>query len=594
MKRAVRIGGASGFWGDSSFAFEQLLRRGDVDYIVADYLAELTLAIMAKQKERDPNGGFATDFVALALRPILGDLLGRGIRVVTNAGGINPRGCVRALQEAAASLGLSPRIGLVEGDDLMPRLPELRRSGTIEMFTGEPLPKDVVSVNAYLGAFPIAAALDAGADIVVTGRCADSALALGPLIHEFGWGVEDYDLLAGGSMAGHLIECGTQATGGLFTDWREVPGRAEIGYPIAECYPDGRFALTKPRDTGGLVAPLVAIEQLLYEVGDPRDYLLPDVTCDISETDVSARDGDTVLVSGIKGRPPTDSLKVSAIHLDGYRATAMLTMVGRDAAEKAALVGAVVLERTRALLRRGNLGDYSETNVEILGSERASYGTTARDTAAREVVLRISVRHPLRDALELFAREIAPFGTSGTPGTTGFAGRPKPQAVHRLFSFLTPKDGIEVAVSVDGRPVPFSMARGAPYRPAAAPAPAPVPLAGPRRKIALRDIAVARSGDKADISHLAIIARDKALYPLLLEQVTEARIADHFAHLVKGKVRRFDLPGPASVIFMMHEALDGGGTASLRSDALGKAMAEIALDMEIDAPEDLAAVSSAI
>ena len=319
--------------------------------------------------------------------------------------------------------------------------------------------------------------------------------------------------------------------------------------------PGRALRLTRPpRDTGGLVAPLVAIEQLLYEVGDPRDYLLPDVTCDISRP-TSARDGDTVLVSGIKGRPPTDSLKVSAIHLDGYRATAMLTMVGRDAAEKAALVGAAVLERTRAAAarqsRRLQRDQYRDPRQRA-----ASDGATARDTAAREVVLRISVRHPLRDALELFAHEIAPFGTSGTPGTTGFAGRPKPQAVHRLFSFLTPKDGIEVAVSVDGRPVPFSMARGAPYRPAAAPGPARVPLCGSRRKLALRDIAVARSGDKADISHLAIIARDKALYPLLLEQVTEARIADHFAHLVKGKVRRFDLPGPASVIFMMHEALD--------------------------------------
>jgi len=585
MKKSVRIGGAGGFWGDSVGAMEQLVTMGEVDYIISDYLAELTMAILAKARARDPGLGYATDFVGLSLKPVLHEVMRRGIRIVVNAGGMNPRGCADALRALATRVGVSLRIGVVEGDDLMAREAELRAAGTREMFTGAPLPETITSMNAYIGAFPIAEALARGADIVVTGRCADSALVLGPLIHEFGWTPTDYDRLAAGTLAGHLIECGTQVTGGLFTDWRLVEGRADMGFPIAECFADGTFALTKPPGTGGLITPTGAAEQMLYEVGDPRNYLLPDVTADLSEVTIAEDGADRVLFSGVRGRPPTDSYKVSATYPDGYRATAMLTMVGRDAAQKADLIGAAIIERTANLFRAANLGPYAETNIEALGSEVASFGAGARRSDAREVVLRVSVRHPEEKAINIFAREIAPFGTGGTPGTTGFSGRPKPQAVYRLFSFLVPKSDLAITVTVDDETLLHRIAPTdawvAPGQAAAAPS---APNDGPTVIRPLRSIAMARSGDKADISHLAIIARHPDFYPLLRQAVTPEVVGRHLAHLVKGRIDRYDVPGVKAVNFMLHQALGGGGTASLRNDALGKAFAEITLDLDIEIP----------
>lgn len=587
MKKSVRIGGAGGFWGDNVGAMEQLLLKGDVDYIMSDYLAELTMAILAKAKDRDPKAGYATDFVRLTLKPILHEILRKKIRVVVNAGGINPRGCADALRELADKLGLSVRIGVVEGDDLMPREQELRRNGMREMFSGAPLPPTITSMNAYLGGFPIAEALARGADIVITGRCADSALALGPLIYEFGWTPADYNRLAGGSMAGHLIECGTQTTGGLFTDWQLVEGREDMGFPIAECYADGTFALTKPPATGGMITPAVAAEQMLYEVGDPRNYLLPDVTVDLADVRIEQDGPDLVRFTGFAGRPPSHTYKVSATYPDGYRVSAMLTMVGKGAATKARHVGEAILARTRNLFRAANLADYTETNIETLGSEDASFGEKAGMAETREVVLRLSVRHSDEQALQIFAREIAPFGTAGTPGTTGFSGRPKPQAVYRLFSFLVPKDQVSISVTVDGVTEPHIPAPVSALQPAKKDDPARFAAHqadGPTTRRSLRAIAVARSGDKADISHMAVIARHPDFYPLLREAVTPEAVRAHLSHLVRGEIVRYDVPGVSAVNFMLHEALGGGGTATLRNDALGKAFAEIMLDYEIDIP----------
>ncbi len=587
MKQSIRIGGAGGFWGDSNAGMAQLVRKGDVQYIVHDYLAELTLAIMAKQRQRDPEAGYATDFVTQQLRPILKEIAEKRIRIVTNAGGINPRSCAAALRRLIAEQGITLSVGVVEGDDLTPIEAALRAKNTVEMFTGAPLPQKITSMNAYIGAFPVAAALDRGADIIVTGRCADSALVLGPLIHEFGWKVDDYDQLAAGTLAGHIIECGTQTTGGLFTDWEKVQGRDDLGYPIAECFPDGTFNLTKPPGTGGLITPFVAAEQMLYEVTDPRNYLQPDVACDLSEVEIRQIDPDTVQFTKVRGRVPTDTYKVSAVYRDGFRATATLTMIGRNATGKAETVGNAIIKRVRNLLKSGNLGDFTEVGIETLGSEQAGFGRHARAGNPREVVLRLSVRHSEREAVELFSREIAPFGTAGTPGTTGFSGRPKPQEVFRLFSFLVNKADLTITVAVDGEDLGFVQpVGGGRYKAAVSTlgATAAGEPAEARVSVPLRSIAIARSGDKADISHLAIIARDPAFYPLLLDQLTSDRMVDYMDHLVLGKVERHDVPGVAGLIFVMHEALGGGGTASLRSDALGKAFGEIALDAPIEVP----------
>ena len=321
--KIVRIGGASGFWGDSSLGPVQLVREGGIDYLVFDYLAELTMSILAGARMKRPEEGYATDFVTVALRSVLKQAVEKGIRIVSNAGGVNPKGCAAAVQALADELGVQVRIAIVEGDDVLPLAAAMRAAGTVEMSSGEPMPERLVTANAYLGALPVARALDAGADIVITGRCVDSAVTLGVLMHEFGWPADDFDRLAAGSLAGHIIECGCQATGGLHTDWASVPDWANIGYPIVECREDGSFVVTKPPETGGLVTPATVGEQLLYEIGDPAHYLLPDVVCDFRQVRMEQAGPHRVLVTGARGRPPTGTYKVSATApagLQGVRA----------------------------------------------------------------------------------------------------------------------------------------------------------------------------------------------------------------------------------------------------------------------------------
>src|SRR6478735_10534065 len=318
-QKTVRIGGASGFWGDSMVAAPQLVKHGRLDYLVFDFLAETTMSILASARAKKPELGYATDFVDIAMKPVLAELKRQGIKVVSNAGGINPHGCAAALQALAEAEGVALRIAVVEGDDVSAQMAPLRAAGTRDMFTGEALPEKVLSANAYLGAAPIAAALAAGAEVVITGRCVDSAVTLGALMHEFGWQPGDYDLLASGSLAGHIIECGCQATGGLHTDWEDIPDWAHMGYPVVECHADGSFVVTKPEGTGGKVIRANVAEQLLYEIGDPGAYLLPDVSCDFRQVVIEQVGADRVRVGPARGRAPSPSYKVSATQLDGFR-----------------------------------------------------------------------------------------------------------------------------------------------------------------------------------------------------------------------------------------------------------------------------------
>ncbi|RYF39675.1 MAG: DUF1446 domain-containing protein, partial [Comamonadaceae bacterium] len=409
--KVIRIGGASGFWGDSSVGAPQLVKLGNVDYLVFDYLAELTMSILAAARAKDPALGYATDFVSVTLKDILKDVVEQGIRVISNAGGVNPQACADAIAALAAQQGLAVKIAVVLGDDVTPLLPQLRAEGVTGLGGGA-LPGKLLTANAYLGALPVRRALDAGAQIVVTGRCVDSAVTLGALMHEFGWAHDDYDRLAQGSLAGHIIECGCQATGGLHTDWEAVPDWAGIGYPVLECSADGSFVATKPAGTGGLVNTAVISEQMLYEIGDPRRYLLPDVTCDFTQVALRQQGEHRVEVRGARGLAPGPAYKVSATYLDGYRCTAQLTIVGIDAAAKARRTGEAILARTRALFAAQGWPDYSRSHIEVLGSEAGNFGPGARATQVREAVLHLAVMHPQRAALELFAREIAPAGTS--------------------------------------------------------------------------------------------------------------------------------------------------------------------------------------
>jgi hypothetical protein len=601
-ERVVRIGGASGFWGDSSVGAPQLVASGQIDYLVFDYLAELTMSILAGARLKKPELGYATDFVSVAMKAVLQDVVRQGIRVVSNAGGVNPEGCADALAALAAEQGIALKIAVVSGDDVSPLLPQLRQQQppVRELQSGAPLPERVLTANAYLGARPIQAALDAGAQVVITGRCVDSAVTLGVLMHAFGWQPGDHDLLAAGSLAGHIIECGCQATGGLHTDWDTVPDWPNIGYPIVECHADGSFVVTKPAGTGGKVTPAVVGEQMLYEIGDPSAYLLPDVVADFTQVRMEQAGEHRVRVHGARGRAPTASYKVCATYVEGFKSAAQLTVVGFDAVAKARRTGEAILARTGTLFTQHDFGPYSATQLQVLGAE-SCYGPHAQAMHTREAVLRLAVTHARKEALELFAREVAPAGTSWAPGTTGAGGgRSSVSPSIRQYAFLLDKSNVEARVTIDGQRIELpryaesAAAAGAPSSPKGSTGSANTSesFATDAIEVPLIRLAWARSGDKGDTSNIGIIVRHPALLPLLREQLTEARVAEWLAHLVKGKVTRYEVPGIGAFNFVCEQALGGGGMASLRNDPLGKGMGQILLAMPMRVNPSLLALAA--
>jgi hypothetical protein len=446
----VRIGNGQGFWGDSVDAPVRMVREGPIDYLTLDYLAEVTMSIMQKLRRRSPQAGYATDFVDL-IRRILPDLRDKGIRVVANAGGVNPTACLEALRRAAREAGSTGlAVGIVSGDDILGRLDAILASGVplANMDDGRPLSavRDrVLSANVYLSSFPVAEALGGGARIVVTGRSTDPGLVVGPLIHEFGWGRTDWDRLASGTVAGHILECGAQCTGGNFSRWWEVEGWDHLGYPIAEARPDGSFVVTKHEGTGGLVTVDTVAEQLVYEMGDPSRYVTPDVIADFTTIRLEPAGRDRVAVSGVKGRPATDSYKVSISYLDGYAAAGQVTVGGPGARAKARVAAEAVWGR----LRRAGVA-FEETLTEIVG-DGVCHGAAARaPDDPPELVLRLGVRDHDEAKVERFGKEIAPLVTSGPPGVTGFAGgRPKPREVVAFWPALIPKDLVKPEVRVE-------------------------------------------------------------------------------------------------------------------------------------------------
>jgi hypothetical protein len=588
--KTIHIGSASGFWGDTASAAPALVRGGEVNYLVFDYLAEVTMSILAAQKAKDAAAGYATDFVHITMKALLPELQRKGIKVVANAGGVNPIACRDALAKVAAGLGLALRIGVVLGDDLSARADELRGRGITEMFSGAPFPQRCASINAYLGALPIARTLDAGCDVVITGRCVDSAVTLGVLVHEFGWQAHEYDKLAQGTLAGHLVECGAQCTGGLFTDWETVPDWDRIGFPIVEAEADGSFVITKVEGSGGLVSTATVAEQMLYEIADPRAYLMPDVTCDFTAVRFEQAGKDRVRVSGAKGRAPTDSYKVSATYLDGLRNMAFLTIAGEQAAAKARRTGEALLQRMARMLAEAGLPPFSETRIEVIGAEHM-FGAHAQPTS-REVVLKLAIKTPSKPAAELFAREFAAAGTSMAPGTTGLVGgRPTPAPVIRLFSFLIPKAEVAAVMRVgdEDAAVELPTAGGfdtttlGPARHFAAGA-----GGGGTHRVPLIRLAHGRSGDKGDKANIGVIARKPEFLPLLSAWLTPERVAEHFKHNAPSRVERFDLPGANAMNFVLHDVLGGGGMASLRTDNLAKCFAQVLLAMDVPVPDDLA------
>ena len=593
MKQIVRIGGASAFWGDTNTAAAQLVHKGNIDYLVFDYLAEITMSILAAKRMKDPNDGYATDFVEHVMAPLLPELKAKGIKVVANAGGVNPLACKAALEAACAKAGVAMRIGVVLGDDILPHRKEF--ADAVELDTGKPMTGTFVSMNAYLGAIPIAKALAGGAEIVITGRCVDSAVTLGPLMHEFGWCETDYDRLAAGSLAGHVIECGAQCTGGNFTDWELVrDGYADMGFPIAECSSDGSFVITKPEGTGGLVSVHTVLEQMLYEIGDPRAYLLPDVACDFTQVRLEQVGEHRVRLTGAKGQAPTASYKVSATYPAGMRCCAIFMIGGIDAAKKGHASAQGILGKVRRQLLELKLGDFTGVDVHCLGAEE-SYGPHARPGAAatREVLVKIVAQHPNPKALKIFAREIAQAATGMAPGFTGYfsAGRPEPNMIPKLFSALVPKDRLPIEVVVGEQRFVVPVPTGGGYVGAAAEVETPPAVTLGANTVPLIKLALARSGDKGDHANIGIIARKPEYLPYLRAALSPEAVRDYFAHLLaggrEGRVQRWELPGSHSLNFLLHHALGGGGAGSLRTDPQGKYFGQMLLDYPVPVPPEL-------
>jgi hypothetical protein len=546
----MRLGGGSAFFIDSALAVPQLLGAG-VDYIILDYLAEGAMGLFGRMRVADPECGYPSDFLDVHVGPFLPQLAVKKIKVVANAGGVNPAGLAKMLRSKIAALGLELKVVCIAGDDLMGLdFPDL--------------PGGVTSINAYLGAFPIAAALAAGADIVITGRVVDSALALGPLIHAFGWTPTDFAKLAGGTVAGHLIECGAQVTGGTFTDWREVEGWANIGAPIAECFEDGSCVITKPEGTGGLVSVGTVAEQMLYEVGDPQAYFVPDVTVDFSTVTLEQIGADRVRVSGATGYPPTDTLKVCATYDDGWRGIAYQPIIGPAAAEKACKQAAALFERGSLMLRGRGMADWRRTEAVLIGS-------------GEEVVAKLVVEHDEQLAAGMFVREQFASISAMAPGTSVSFGA-QVQPCMGMRSFLIPK--AEVQAAVDG--ALFSGANIDGFDPAMIKRP-PVPTGG--HDIApgatVGDLAYTRSGEKGETINVAVIARKPEYLPALRAALTEAAIATWFADLAPSAVHIYDVPDIYAFNIVLEGALPGGINASQRLDPAAKSIGQRLLGLGV-------------
>jgi hypothetical protein len=592
--KPVRIGNAQAFWGDrSDAAAEMLALEPDLDYLTLDYLAEVSMSILATQRERDPTAGFAREFVDVvrSLAPYWSS--GGRCRVITNAGGLNPHGCAEACRAALVEAGCRPlKIGIVSGDNVLELL-RARENGSPDfrnLDTGrniQEVQERLVTANAYLGASPIVEALANGADIVITGRVADPSLAVAPCIHHFGWSENEANRLAGATVAGHLIECGTQVTGGISTDWLDLPDPAHIGFPIVEVSGDGSCIVTKPPGTGGRVAEMTVKEQLLYEIGDPDNYLSPDVTVSFLALAVEDLGDDRVRVSGATGKPRPDALKVSATFRDGFRAAGTLTIIGRHAEAKARRVGDQVLQRVREAgftLR--------DAIVETLGSRVGAYKKVhPRPEHFGESVLRVAIEATSRDAVERFSQELTPYITAGPQGTTGYAeGRPRVHSVFRYWPCLIARDRVapqvtllasaETATNASTKVTSTRQTSSSITRSLQTLRFETASTAGVRKPTHLYDIAVARSGDKGSSANIGVIARDRDWWPFLQEWLTTNEVHTYVAPIGMESVERFELPNLGALNFVIRGAL----RRSLRTDAQGKALGQILLEMPL--PED--------
>ncbi len=587
---SIRIANAGGYWGDDLGQFKRQVELGPIDYLTLDFLAEITMSIMQKQRARDPEMGFARDFIT-QIDQTLDLLLAKNVRVVTNAGGVNPAACRRAVIAAAARKGRAIHVAAVAGDDLLARLGELNDAGATldnmedgRAFAG--VRERVSSANAYYGAWPVVEALKSGAQIVVTGRCTDTGITLAPMIHAFHWAPDDWDRLGAGIVAGHIIECGAQSTGGNITDWRDISNFAEIGYPIVEMHADGSFIVTKHEGTGGAVTVRTVKEQLVYEMGDPRGYITPDVVADFGSIQLEQAGRDRVRVWGIKGRPAPPTLKVSAAYADGWKASGALIISGPDARDKAECFAELFWKRLGVT--------FEATHTEYVGAS-ACWGPLAPVVDVPEVLLRLGVRDQDRNKIEAFSKMLPAVILSGPPGVAVTGGRPQAQEVVAYWPALVPRDLVRpTLITAAGE---RQLEWPTPLMDMGKPAPLPAvewPLAEGSSKmvsVPLSAIAHARSGDKGDTANIGVIARAPEIYPFLVDLLTEARVKQYFTGICHGAVERHEVPNLMALNFLLAESLGGGGTVSLRLDAQGKTLSHALLAMTVHVPEALLAAA---
>ncbi len=596
MKTHIRIGNSSGFWGDDLSAFRRQLETGNLDYLTMDFLAEITMSILKKQQIRSPELGYVTDFVDQVLENAT-LIKEKKVRILSNAGGMNPEGCARKIQKGLEEQGISLKISIIEMDSVFHLLDDFQSKGIslTNMETGESfdtIKGDVQAANAYLGIPPILKALQEGADIIIAGRVTDTSITMAPMVHEFGWKLDDWDKLAAGLVAGHIIECGAQSTGGNFTDWHLIEKWDNFGYPIVEVYPDGSFIVEKAEGTGGLISLNSVKEQLVYEMGNPAAYISPDVVADFRSIQLEEIGKDKVKVFGVKGMPSTRFLKVSMAYKDGFSAFGSLIVSGGNALSKAKKFGEILWERLDTA--------FEKTNTEYVGYN-ACHLNLAPDQEPNEVLLRLNVYDKDREKLIHFSKNIAPLILSGPPGVAVTGGRPRVIAVMSYWPTLIPKEEVVSLVTsydeqseVTAKHYVKSLTGyesdaidlGEKAQTASEPSKNESLHTGNYR-VKYADICLARSGDKGDTANIGVIARSEKIYQFLKENLTASEVKYLFKDVCDGKVERYALDNIGGLNFLLEASLDGGGTKSLMIDAQGKTFAQALLNQEVCIPEEL-------
>ncbi len=590
-KNKITIANAGGFWGDDLGALRRQLEGGHVDYITSDYLAEITMSILRKQQLKNPKLGYIGDFVN-QMTDVAGILVAKKVRMITNAGGNNPLGCAQAILEALAKKGVELKIAIVEGDNIYEQIPTIypNKCSFKNMETGEPfapIQSKLQSANAYLGVPPLLKALETGADLILAGRVTDTSITMAPMIHEFGWKLNDWDKLASGLIAGHIIECGAQSTGGNFTDWHLVKNWENMGYPIVEVNEDGTFVVTKHKNTGGLVSVNTVKEQLVYEMGNPSNYISPDVVANFLSIQLEQESENRVKVFGITGKASTKFLKISMAYEDGYKATAAIMISGPDAQKKAEIF-------TETFWKRIGI-DFDKKNAEMIGYN-ACHKNLAASIVPNEIYLRFNVFDQDISKMDIFGKSIAPLILSGPSGVCVTGGRPAPMSVMTYYPTLIPKELIESKVSLlnfKGEVVesyPISSATGFEQEMESAEdnsqissdKPVEPKFVSQTEKVKLKEICLARSGDKGDMANIGVVARNKASYDYLKTHLTADLVKIWFKELCKGKVIRYELDNLMALNFLLEGSLDGGGTKSLMIDAQGKTFASALLNCEME------------